>query len=147
MRRLVLSTIASIVALGAALGVAPAWAENADQLFKKGKDLLAAKRYTEACPTFEKVDKLDPGIGAKLNVAKCYEEWGRLGTAFRWYRDAEQMARDTKDDREPKIHELILALDADVPKLTLKIPADADVDAAGVTGGGAVIGKDWFNVA
>jgi hypothetical protein len=139
MRRLVLSTLA--------LSVTPASADNAAQLFKKGKDLLAAKRYTEACPTFEKVDKLDPGIGAKLNVAKCYEEWGRLGTAFRWYRDAEQMARDTKDAREPKIHELIVALDADVPKLTLKIAADADVDAAAVTVDGAVIGKDWFNVA
>ena len=64
----------------------PALAETkADTLFKKGKKLLAEKRYAEACTAFEDSDRLDPGIGAKLNVAKCYQEWGRLATAWRWF--------------------------------------------------------------
>jgi tetratricopeptide (TPR) repeat protein len=112
---------------------APAFAENkADALFKKGKELLAKKKYAEACATFEKVDALDPAIGAKLNVAKCFEEWGKLARAYNWYRDAEKMAKDTNDKRVDKIHELVAALDPDVPRLTLKAPEDADTAAANV---------------
>jgi hypothetical protein len=101
-------------------------ADRADQLFKKGKKLLAEKRYAEACTAFEDSDRTDPGIGAKLNVAKCYQEWGKLATAWRWYTDAERMAKDGKDERAPKIHALIEELDASVPRLTLQAPADAN---------------------
>jgi len=74
-------------------------ADRADQLFKRGKKLLSEKKYAEACAAFEDSDRLDPGIGTKLNVARCYQEWGRLATAWRWYSDAEQMAIAGKDDR------------------------------------------------
>jgi hypothetical protein len=100
-------------------------ADRADQLFKKGKKLLAEKKYPEACTAFEDSDKADPGIGAKLNVAKCYEEWGKLATAWRWYSDAEQMARTGKDDRAPRIHAVLTELDGSVPRLTISAPAGA----------------------
>ncbi len=103
-----------------------------DTLFKKGKQQLAEKKYAEACATFEEVDKLEPGIGAKLNVARCYEEWEKLAVAYRWYADAQQMAIDTKDKRTAKIKELIDALDTDVPRLTIKLPAKIDPAAAAV---------------
>jgi len=114
-------SLALVIALA---GVAHA--DTADQLFNKGKKLMGEKRYKEACPTLEKVDNLDPAIGAKLNVAKCYEEWGKLGQALRWYSDAERMANDTHDERAPKIHGLVVALEPKVPKLTLKVAPDAD---------------------
>jgi len=103
-----------------------AYADRADQLFKKGKRLLAEKKYPEACTAFEDSDRLDPGIGAKLNVAKCYQEWGKLATAWRWFSDAEQMAKDTKDDRARKIHAIAEELDANVPRLTVKVARDAN---------------------
>ena len=88
----------ALVIAALVLAAAPALAETkADQLFKKGKKLLADKKYAEACATFEKVDKLDPAIGAKLNVAKCFEEWGKLAIAYRWYAEAEKLAKDTND--------------------------------------------------
>jgi hypothetical protein len=116
---------ALIVALAA-----PARADRAEQLFKKGKKLLADKRYAEACTAFEDSDRLDPGIGAKLNVARCYEEWGKLATAWRWYADAEQMARAAKDDRASKIHALIAALDPAVPRLIVRLPREIEPRAA-----------------
>ncbi|MEO7732067.1 MAG: hypothetical protein ABIY55_13925, partial [Kofleriaceae bacterium] len=103
-----------------------AHADRADVLFKKGKKLLAEKHYAEACTAFEDSDRLDPGIGAKLNVAKCYQEWGRLATAWRWFGDAERMARSAKDDRAKKIHALMEELDAEVPRLTVKLAPGAD---------------------
>lgn len=105
---------------------APAHADRADQLFKKGKKLLAEKHYAEACAAFEESDRLDPGIGAKLNVAKCYQEWGKLATAWRWYRDAEDMATKTRDDRAKKIRELQAELDPSVPRLTVRLPPEAN---------------------
>lgn len=136
-------------ALALALAPAPAAADKADALFAKGKALLAKKKYAQACTTFEKVDALDPGIGAKLNVARCYEEWGKLVRAHRWYVDAEKMARETGDDRAPKIKKLIDRIEPDVPRLTILVPDGADVAAAAikldgepVTAGG--IGREMF---
>jgi tetratricopeptide (TPR) repeat protein len=103
-------------------------ADKADTLFKKAKRLLAEKRYAEACQTFEDVVKLDPkAIGGLLNAGKCYEEWGRLARAYTWYEKALTTAAEAKDDREPKIKELLDELDMDVPRLTLKIPEGADL--------------------
>ena len=106
----------------------PALADNkdADALFKKAKKLHADKKYAEACPMFEKSDALEPGIGAKLNVAKCYEDWGMLARAHRWYTDAETMAKAANDKRAGKIRELIDGIDSDVPRLTIQVPAGVD---------------------
>jgi hypothetical protein len=104
-----------------------AHADRADQLFQKGKRLLAQKKYPEACAAFEDSDRIDPGIGAKLNVAKCYQDWGKLATAWRWYIDAENMANNARDDRAKKIHAIIEELDPSVPRLTVKAPRDANL--------------------
>src|SRR5262249_48167990 len=116
----VLGALAALCGLG---GVARAG--RADQLFKKGKKLLAEKKYAEACTAFEQSDQIDPEIGAKLNVARCYQEWGKLATAWRWYTEAEQMAIKSGDDRAQRIHALVTDLDRDVPRLRLSLPADA----------------------
>jgi hypothetical protein len=102
-------------------------AERADELFKTGKKLLAQRKYPEACTAFEESDRIDPSIGAKLNVARCYQDWGKLATAWRWYRDAEQMATTAGDDRANKIHALIEELEPSVPRLTVKVPAGANL--------------------
>lgn len=102
---------------------------EADALFKKAKKLHADKKYADACPMFEKSDALDSGIGAKLNVAKCYEDWGMLARAHRWYVEAVQMAKRANDKRAPKIQELIDNLDGEVPRLTIRLPANTDAAA------------------
>src|SRR5215475_13444461 len=111
-------TLAVLVALG---GQAVKDKDKADSLFKQGKKLMAEKRYAEACAAFEQSFKLDPGIGGELNIAKCYEEWGKVGRAYSAYQHAEQMAKETSDPREPKIHELVAGLESQVPKLTIKL--------------------------
>ena len=60
---------AALAALALCGLAAAAHADRADQLFKKGKKLLAEKKYAEACGAFEQSDRIDPEIGAKLNVA------------------------------------------------------------------------------
>ena len=135
-----LVTLAAVVGLGVLGGLAGlggvAHAESkADKAFAKGKKLLAAKKYQEACQAFEESDQLETGIGTKLNVARCYEEWGKLATALRWYQDAEVMAKDKSDARVTKIKELEENIDADVPRLTIK--AGEGVDTSVLTLDGA----------
>ncbi len=135
-----------VIALLAA-ATSPASADKADKLFKKGKKLLAEKKYADACAVFEQVDKLDPGIGAKLNVARCFEEWGRLATAYRWYIDAEKMAVSGKDDRAAKIKALTEELDINVPRVTIKVPAGADPDVlATLTIDGQPVAEDTLGI-
>jgi tetratricopeptide (TPR) repeat protein len=121
--------LAVSVALGTLAGVADANnKDKAEAQFKRGKQLMADKRYADACEAFEKSFKLDPGIGTQLNIAKCYEEWGKIGRAFLSYQAAEKMAKDASDPREPKIRELIVALEPEIPHLTIKAPANAPSD-------------------
>jgi tetratricopeptide (TPR) repeat protein len=102
--------------------------DKADALFKHGKKLMAEKRYADACEAFENSFKLDPGIGTQLNIARCYEEWGKLGRAFVAYQTAEKIAKDANDSRVPKIHELVAALEPEVPHLTIKAPKGRPAD-------------------
>src|SRR5512140_2089839 len=87
---------------------------KADQLFKQGKKLMGEKKYSEACEAFEQSFKLDPGIGGELNVAKCYEEWGKLGRAYKAYEKAREMAVEAKDDRVAKIDVIIKNVEPNV---------------------------------
>ncbi len=126
----------SILVLVLVCGLAAAArADNpqADAKFQLGKRLLAQKHYAEACEAFEDSNKLEPGIGAELNVGHCYEEWGKLATAYRAYDAALTMATRVSDARVAKIKERIEALDAQVPRLTLEVAKDANTAGLVVT--------------
>lgn len=133
------------IALCAALS-STASADKTDKLFQKAKKLHADKKFADACPTYEQVDQMDPAVGSKLNVAKCYEDWGRLATAYAWYDQADKMATAANDERAPKIKELIEELDVNVPRMTLKIPEDADPDVIDtITLDGKPLPGGWLN--
>lgn len=139
--KLVVASLAICALAGAA------HADPADQLFRKGKRLLAQKKYAAACAAFEDSDRLDPGIGAKLNVAKCYQDWGKLATAWRWYVDAENMANNTRDERAKKIHALVEELDPSVPRLTVKAPRDANLTGVVIKLDGVALEPSALGVA
>jgi tetratricopeptide (TPR) repeat protein len=110
---------------------------KADTLFKQGKKLMGEKKYSDACEAFEQSMKLDPGIGTQLNIAKCYEDWGKLARALHAYQAAERMAKDANDSRADKIEGLVTELDTQVPRLTIHVPKGAVT--TGVTIDGATV--------
>ncbi len=116
------AALAALSLLAAAAPQAAADAKSAEKAFRKGKKLQQQKKYDEACPAFEESFKEDPAIGAQLNVARCYEEWGKLATALEAYREALKLARATKDDRTQPIKDLVATLDKRVPVLILSLP-------------------------
>jgi serine/threonine-protein kinase len=130
----------SLLVVMALAGVAHA-ESKADKLFAKGKKLLAQKKYQEACKAFEDSDQADPGIGTKLNVARCYEEWGKIASALHWYQDAESMAKDHKDPRLDKIKGIEDGLDPDVPRLTIKASESSDISSLRLDGAATKINE------
>lgn len=100
---------------------------RADKLFEDGRRYLTAKEYALACTAFEQSHQADPAIGTLLNIALCYEEWGKLAAAYRAYVEAEKLAQARADDREKGARQKIDELSPRVPHLTVTIPADTDV--------------------
>jgi hypothetical protein len=133
--------LTAVLALGLATTAAarpsPHQRAKADALFRQGKRLMAAQHYAEACDAFEQSFTIDPEIGAELNVAHCYQEWGKLAHALVAYKKAEDMASAAHDDRAPKIHALVVDIDHQVPRFTIKAPPGADASDAHVKLDGA----------
>jgi hypothetical protein len=127
------------LALGLGLAAAPALAQSAEDklaaeaLFDQAKKLFLEKNYPEACPRFERSQRLDPGIGTLLYLADCYENQGRLASAWVTFREAasaakaagqgdrETVARSRAALLEPKLFRLTIRVDApDTPGLAIR---------------------------
>ncbi|NRA32199.1 MAG: hypothetical protein HRU17_02560 [Polyangiaceae bacterium] len=70
----------------------------AEALFENGMKLLEAKNYSEACGKFDASQKLDPGVGTLLYLGECYEQDGKLASAWATFHEAASIARTRNDD-------------------------------------------------
>lgn len=102
---------------------------RADKLFADGRRYLEAKEYALACTAFEQSHQADPAIGTQLNIALCYEDWGKIAAAYRAYVEAERLAKEKSDDREQGARRKVDELAPQVPHLQFDLPADADPGA------------------
>jgi hypothetical protein len=94
----------------------------AEALFDEGKKLLADKRYAEACTRFESSQRLDPGIGTLLFLADCYENVGRIASAWSTFREAAAAAKAAgQASREKTARERAAKLEGKLFQLTLAV--------------------------
>ena len=56
--------------------------DEAEGLYRKALNLMAASSASQACPLLEKSQKLDPAVGTLYHLADCYEQVGRLDQAY-----------------------------------------------------------------
>src|SRR5689334_8638295 len=109
---------------------------TAEALFSDGRRLMAQSNYREACPKFEASLKLDPGVGAMLNLADCYEKNGQTASAWAEFREASSAARAAgSKDREDLARQRAAALEPKLARLTIVItkpPARVTRDGAAV---------------
>lgn len=63
----------------------PGNAAAAQGLFDEARALMAAGQAAEACPKLEESQRLDPGSGTLMNLARCYEQTNRIATAWSTY--------------------------------------------------------------
>jgi hypothetical protein len=95
----------------------------AEALFDQARELSRAGRYNEACPKFLESNRLDPGIGTQFHLADCYEQSGRLASAWAMFLDVASLARSSNQpDREKAASKRAAALKPRLPRLLLNVP-------------------------
>jgi hypothetical protein len=95
----------------------------AESLFREALVLMQQGSFDRACSKLEESERLDPGGGTLLNLARCYEGQGRIATAWSTYREALGFAhRDHREERATFAEERLASLEPRLPKLVLRLP-------------------------
>jgi hypothetical protein len=136
---------ACVISLGT-FGASPARAQGsssaaAQGLFDQAKALMAAGKAVEACPKLEESQRLDPGSGTLINLAHCYEETGRIASAWSTYLEAAAAASAVGNtDRETGARERAAALAPKVSNLVVDVPPESRVGGLRITRDGVDVG-------
>jgi hypothetical protein len=82
----------AMVLASVCLCAAPAFAQDAvdeqrvNALFAEARAAFVAGDFAEACPKFEEVVRLKPGLGARIGLGDCYRAQSRLAKAWEVYK-------------------------------------------------------------
>jgi hypothetical protein len=118
--------IAFVAVVGFA-GVAHAdpTAKQAAAAAKKGRALMKAHKYADACPKLEESQQLKPSLATETTLAECDVHIGKLASALAAYRDV--IAREPNSKRRKAAVNLVAKLDLRVPRIIVNVEADAEV--------------------
>jgi hypothetical protein len=120
----------------------------AQSLYDEGKKLMAASKWSDACPKLEESQRLDPTPVTEFYLADCYERAGRTASAWTTFLDLaagehknggtkeaerEKVARDRAKALEPKLSQLVIDVPPAVRVAGLVVKRD----------GGAVRDGQW----
>ncbi len=115
---------------------------GAQAAFDMGKRLMVEGKYVEACPKLAESVRLDPGVGAMLFLADCYERTGRTASAWAVFREAESLGAKQGDNRVRVAKERADVLEPKLSKLVIVLaPADAALAGVKVRRDGADVGQ------
>ncbi|MCU0657418.1 MAG: hypothetical protein MUF64_19810 [Polyangiaceae bacterium] len=136
---LALSTFSSHAA-----GQSPEAKAQAEVLFEEGVKKLGSKEIDAACKALEMSQKLDPGIGTLLYLADCYEQQGKLASAWATFREAASLAKAANQGkREATALRRASELSPRVPRITL-LPPSGDSPELTATRNGAPIARELW---
>ncbi len=107
-----------------ASAASPEDSARAESLFLQGRQLLTDKKFDAACAAFAESQRLDPASGTLLNLANCYEQQGKLASAWATFTEARASAHaDHREDRARIAEQRAQALSPRVPRLQLDASA------------------------
>lgn len=137
-----------------ALSTAPASAQSASDsataqaLFDSAKALMSAGKYSEACPVLEESQRIEARSGTLLNLAACYEQVGRLASAWSTFLEAATLAKATGNiEREQGARERAAALVPRLSKLTIGAPSATVTPGLEIRRDGKLIGAAQLGLA
>ncbi|MEP6862245.1 MAG: hypothetical protein ABJE66_16595 [Deltaproteobacteria bacterium] len=92
---------------------------------KRGRALMKAHKYADACPKLEESQQLSPSLVTERTLAECDVHIGKLASALAAYRDV--IAREPSSKRRKAAVDLVAKLDLRVPRIIVNVEADAEV--------------------
>lgn len=138
---------ASAALLALSLVAVPTRAEERDPaaaqaLFDQGIELVSAGKFAEACPKLAESQRLDPGIGTQFHLANCYEQVGRVASAWALFLEVASVARaSNQSDRENVASARARKLESRLPRLTLSIPEARRLPGLEIRRDGSAVGS------
>ena len=121
---------------------------TADVLFTAGRELMGQGRYAEACRKLEESYRVSAAGGTLLNLALCHVKEGRIASAWAEYRDSAEIARlANRPDREKVAHDAMVALEASLPRVVLRVPEGSRVPGLAILRNGAELAEPSWGVA
>jgi hypothetical protein len=124
-----IATRALAIAILVAAAPARAQSAEAEVLFREGKKLMKKGSYAAACDKFEASEKLEPSIGAELNLGDCREKAGQIASAWAAFVKAQQTAKRSGDRRHGlEAKRRVQTLEPKLVYLTISVPEDVRVD-------------------
>src|SRR5882672_3885016 len=142
-----------VAAAGTFAAAAPALAQQRDPaaaqaLFDEARTLMKSKRFEEACPKLAESQRLDPGIGTQFRLADCYEQQGKLASAWAGFLDVASVAAAAgQADREKAARGRATHLESRLPKLTIVVPAANRAPGLEIKRDGLAIGEAQWGSA
>ncbi|HVJ14812.1 MAG TPA: hypothetical protein VM686_05200 [Polyangiaceae bacterium] len=136
----------SAIVLALLLPVGQASAQDRDPgaaqaLFDQARQLVKEGKFAEACPKLVESNRLDPGIGTQFHLADCYEQGGKIASAWGTFLDVASQARAAgQTDREKAAQKRAEKLEPRLPRLTLNVPEQSRVPGLEIWRGGVLIG-------
>lgn len=114
----------------------------AQALFDQARDLTRQGKFAEACPKFQESNRLDPGIGTQFNLADCYEQSGRVASAWATFLDVASQARATNQlDREKAATKRAEKLQPRLPRLVVNVPEASKTPGLEIRRNGMLVGS------
>jgi hypothetical protein len=139
------STSALLASLVLFSGVAHAQERDpaaAQALFDQARELIRQGKFAEACPKFQESNRLDPGIGTQFNLADCYEQSGRVASAWATFLDVASQARATGQvERERAATKRADKLLPRLPRLVVNVPEASKTPGLEIRRNGMLVGS------
>jgi hypothetical protein len=144
MRFALRSCVAAVTAVGV-LTIAPHAARAderavAEQLFTRGRQLMATGQTEQACREFQAAAQLSQTAGVRLNLAACWQKLGRTASAWAMYGEALDIGeRNGNSAAADAARQSQAALAGQLCYLTVQVPAPSRVPGLVLTRDGKIL--------
>jgi hypothetical protein len=119
----------------------------AQALFDQARELRRQGKFAEACPKLQESNRLDPGIGTQFHLADCYEQSGRIASAWAQFLDvASQALASSQPDREKAATKRAEKLEPRLPRLLLNVPEASKTPGLEIRRNGIFVGSAQWGV-
>jgi serine/threonine-protein kinase len=146
--------LAVTVAIAFCAGAGRTWAQSAsnkavaEQLFQEARELMAQAHYEEAIPKLQASLDLARGSGTLGSLAVCYEQLGKLASAWVHYKEASVHAdREGNPNRAKAAQAQAAALEPRLPRLTIRVASSDTVPGLAISRDGNVLTPAMLGIA